>query len=123
MKILVIDDYKFIAEGIQKYFPTDEVAHHYRIPEDLTELDGYDILIVDNQGINNSRYGSGKALLKEYQPTNSNQMVIYHSGLSPEQKFKEVLDSKGFFAFTKGSNPDKLVQLVTENFKQQGETK
>ena len=31
--------------------------------------------------------------------------------------FKELLDSKGFFSFTKGNNPDKLVQLVTENFK------
>ena len=117
MKILVIDDYSFIAEGIRKYFPNDEVYHHYRIPTDLSELDRYDVLIVDNQGINNGTFKSGSDFLKSYVPTNPNQMVIYHSGLGAYGEFKEMLDSKGFFSFTKGNNPDKLVQLVAENFK------
>ena len=117
MKILVIDDYSFIAEGIRKYFPNDDVQHHYRIPTDLSELDRYDVLIVDNQGINNGMFKSGSDFLKSYVPTNPNQMVIYHSGLGAYGEFKELLDSKGFFSFTKGNNPDKLVQLVTENFK------
>lgn len=117
MKILVIDDYRFIAEGIRKYFPKDDVQHHYRIPTDLSELDRYDVLIVDNQGINNGTFKSGSDFLKSYVPTNPNQMVIYHSGLGAYGDFKEMLDSKGFFSFTKGNNPAKLVQLVTENFK------
>lgn len=117
MKILVIDDYSCIADGIRKYFPNDDVQHHYRIPTDLSELDRYDVLIVDNQGINNGTFKSGSDFLKSYVPTNPNQMVIYHSGLGAYGKFKELLDSKGFFSFTKGNNPDKLVQLVAENFK------
>ena len=117
MKILVIDDYSFIADGIRKYFPNDEVYHHYRIPTDLSELDRYDVLIVDNQGINNETFKSGSDFLKSYVPTNPNQMVIYYSGLDAYGDFKELLNSKGFFSFTKGNNPDKLVQLVTENFK------
>ena len=117
MKILVIDDYSFIVEGIRKYFPNDEVYHHYRIPTDLSELNRYDVLIVDNQGINNGTFKSGSDFLKSYVPTNPNQMVIYHSGLGAYGEFKEMLDSKGFFSFTKGNNPDKLVQLVAENFK------
>ena len=117
MKILVIDDHSFVAEGIRKYFPNDEVEHHYRIPTYLSELDKYDVLIVDNQGISNGTFKSGSNFLKYYVPTNPNQMVIYHSGLGADGDFKEMLDSKGFFSFTKGNNPDKLVQLVTENFK------
>jgi len=117
MQILVIDDYRFIAEGIRKYFPNDHVWHHYYIPTDLSELDKYDVLIIDNQGIGNGTFKSGSDFLKSYVPTNPNQMVIYHSGLSADGEFKELLDSKGFFSFTKGNNPDKLVQLVTENFK------
>ena len=116
-KILVIDDMFFIGKCIRELFPNDEVDHEYRIPEDLSILDNYDILFVDNQGINNSKYKSGSDLLKEYIPKHENQMVIYHSGLEPYGKFKELLDSKGFFSFTKGCDRDKLVQLVTENFK------
>ena len=117
MKILVIDDHRFIAEGIRKYFPNDDVKHHYRIPTDLSELDRYDVLIVDNQGINNETFKSGSDFLKFYQPADPDQVVVYYSGLGAEGEFKEMLDSKGFFSFTKGNNPDKLVQLVTENFK------
>ncbi len=117
MKILVIDDYSFIAEGIRKYFPNDEVQHHYRIPTDLSELDRYDVLIVDNQGINNETFKSGSDFLRFYQPTDPNQVVVYYSGLDADGKFKEMLDRKGFFSFVKGRNPDQLVQLVTENFK------
>ena len=117
MKILVIDDYRFIAEGIRKYFPNDVVWHHYRIPTDLSELDRYDVLIVDNQGINNETFKSGRDFLKFYQPADPDQVVIYYSGLDAEGEFKEMLDNKGFFSFTKGNNPDKLVQLITENFK------
>lgn len=117
IQILVIDDYRFIAEGIRKYFPKDHVWHHYYIPTDLSELDRYDVLIVDNQGIGNGTFKSGSDFLKSYVPTNPNQMVIYYSGLDADGDFKEMLGNKGFFSFTKGNNPDKLVQLVTENFK------
>lgn len=116
MKILVIDDHQFIAEGIRKYFPNNDVKHHYRIPTDLSELDGYDVLIVDNQGINNETFKSGSDFLKFYQPADPDQVVVYYSGLGADGEFKEMLNNKGFFSFTKGNNPDKLVQLVTENF-------
>ena len=117
MKILVIDDHGFVAETIRKYFPKDDVQHHYCIPTDLSELDRYDVLIVDNQGINNETFKSGSDFLKFYQPADPDQVVVYYSGLDADGEFKEMLDNKGFFSFTKGNNPDKLVQLVTENFK------
>lgn len=116
MKILVIDDHRFVAETIRRYFPKDDVQHYYGIPTDLSELDRYDVLIVDNQGVNNETWKSGSDFLKFYAPTNPDQMVIYHSGLGPDGDFKKLLDIKGFFSFTKGNNLDELVQLVTENF-------
>ena len=118
MSILVIDDWKITADLIQKWFPKVQVDHMYRLPwEDLSELDKYDILFVDNEGIGNKQYRSGSSFLKEYQPKSDKQMVIYHSGLSPHHKLKEVLDSKGFFSFTKGGREEVLKQLIRENFK------
>ena len=112
MKILVIDDMSFIAKGIEKYFPDAQVEHEYSIPTDLPKLDNYDILVVDNQGIGNGEWKNGEAFLKDYQPKKPNQMVIFHSGLEPRNEFADILKSKGFFSFTKGRNPDKLVELV-----------
>lgn len=117
MKILVIDDWRIIAGSIEKYFPDASVAHEYGIPTDVSELDNYDILVVDNQGIGNAKWKSGEEFLKEYTPKNPNQMVIFHSGLEPSNEFADILKSKGFFSFTKGRDPDKLVELVKENFK------
>jgi DNA-binding response OmpR family regulator len=116
MKILVIDDFSYIAFGIRGYFEGHGVNHEYRIPNDLSDLDKYDVLIVDNQGIGNMTYKSGSDLLKNYTPKNQSQLVIYHSGLSPEREFAELLQSKGFKYFVKGSDPDKLVAMVNEHF-------
>ena len=118
MKILVIDDWRIIAESVRQTFPDAQVDHMYRLPwEDLSELDNYDILFVDNEGIGNKQYRSGQEFLREYTPKSDKQMVIYYSGLSPHREFKEVLDTKGFFSFTKGGRLEELTQLVTENFK------
>ena len=119
MKILVIDDWRIIAEGIRARFPDAKVDHVYRIPEsdDQCDLSEYDILFVDNEGIGNRIHKSGQDFLKHYRPKNPNQVVIYHSGLGAYGEFKEFLDSQGFYSFTKGDNPDELVQLVIENFK------
>jgi len=117
MKILVIDDWRVIAESIKVCFPNASVDHEYRIPTDLSELDNYDVLIVDNQGIGNSKWKSGEEFLKDYRPKNPKQMVIYHSGLEPSNEFAELLESNGFFSFTKGRDPDKLVALVKGEFK------
>lgn len=116
-KILVIDDRSFIGQSIRKLFPNDDVDHEYRIPEDLSVLDNYDILFVDNQGINNSKYKSGSDLLKEYIPKRENQIVIYHSGLEPYGEFKELLGKKRFYSFTKGGSHDKLIELVDSAYR------
>ena len=116
MKILVIDDWSIIARSVERCFPDASVSHEYGIPTDLSELDNYDILVVDNQGIGNATWKSGEAFLKDYQPKKPNQMVIFHSGLEPSHEFADILKSKGFFSFTKGRNPDELVALVKENF-------
>lgn len=117
MKILVIDDWKIIAGSIGMCFPGATVDHEYRIPTDLPTLDNYDVLIVDNQGIGNAQWKSGEEFLKDYQPKNPNQMVIFHSGLEPNNKFAELLKSKGFFYFIKGNDQTKLITLVKENSK------
>ncbi len=114
MKILVIDDWSCTADNVRHLYPMDKVDHLFRIPEDLSVLDNYDVLIVDNEGIGNSTYKSGKSFLKDYEPKSEDQAVIFHSGLSPDSEFKWILDNKNFYSFTKGQNPDKLRNLINE---------
>ena len=118
MKILVIDDWRIIAESVRRTFPDAQVDHMYRLPwEDLSELDNYDILFVDNEGIGNKQYRSGQEFLREYTPKSDKQMVIYHSGLSPEPDFKKILDDKGFFSFTKCGKEFVLRDMIKEKFR------
>ena len=119
-KILVIDDWRSTAELIGKWFPEATVDHMYGLPvveEDLAKLDEYDILFVDNEGIGNKQYRNGQEFLKEYQPKSDKQMVIYHSGLSPEPDFKKILDDKGFFSFTKCGKEFVLRDMIKEKFR------
>lgn len=111
MKILVIDDFAFIATGIRQCLNEDEVDHLYRIPDDLSKLDEYDVLVVDNQGIGNKQFSSGSNFLEHYNPVKQ-QLVIYHSGLAPEHEFSLTLQRKGFTYFVKGSRPDEFIKLV-----------
>ena len=113
MKILVIDDFAFTAAYIGKYLPNDEIGLLYRLPDDNSEYDRYDVLVVDNQGIGNSKYRCGSDFLKDYCPTRK-QLVIYYSGLEPEPDFKTILDTKGFKFFVKGRDPDGLAKIVEE---------
>lgn len=115
MNILVIDDSRFISEVIKSYFPNDEVDHLYGIPDDLTILAKYDVLIVDNQGIGNQEYCDGSEFLRAYVPFSERQIVVYYSGLGASDDFKyNVLRPKGFDSYTKGRNPDGLVKLVAD---------
>ena len=113
MKILVIDDFAFMADCVRKYLPNDEIDHHYQLPDDNSEYDQYDVLVVDNQGIGNSKYRCGSDFLKDYCPTRK-QLVIYYSGLEPEPVFETILDTKGFKFFVKGRDPDGLAKIVEE---------
>jgi len=114
MKILVIDDWSSAAAGVRRLYPMDKVDHMFRIPEDLSVLGNYDVLIVDNAGIGNSTYKNGESFLKDYEPKSEDQAVIFHSGLGPDSEFERILDNKNFYSFTKGQDPDKLRNLINE---------
>lgn len=111
-KTCVIDDTSFIGSGIKQSLRDDQVDILYRLPSDMSILDYYDVLIVDNQGIGNSLYKSGQDFLTHYVPKHKGQIVVYHSGLSAHGKFLDILNSKGFYNFTKGRDPQKLVMHI-----------
>lgn len=113
-KVLVIDDTYFIFAAISKTLDFCEVEHEYRIPEDESELPDFDVLIVDGDGIGNSKYKNGIEFCKAYKKQGNNKVVIYYSGLAPYGENEKALVGKGVKILTKGGNPDRIVEAVRE---------
>lgn len=116
-KTLVIDDTSFIGSSIKQLLRDDQVDILYRLPSDMSTLDYYDVLIVDNQGIGNSLYKSGQEFLTDYVPKRKGQIVVYFSGLEPDREFLDILIAKGFYNHTKGRDPQKLVMMIDSAYR------
>ena len=66
-KLALIDDSGMIQTVVLSDFASShEVKTYWRIPEDLTELDQFDVLIVDGTGIGNRWFANGVNFLLEY---------------------------------------------------------
>lgn len=113
-KVLVIDDDYFMRSYARRFLDFCIVKHDYRIPEDESTLADYDVLIVDGDGIGNSKYKDGIEFCKTYEKQGNNKVVIYHSGLAPYGEDESALTNKGLKIVVKGSNPDRLVAAVKE---------
>lgn len=113
-KVLVIDDQYFIIGYVKQFLDFCNVKHEYRIPEDESTLAEYDVLIVDGEGIANSKYKHGIEFCKAYEKQGNNKIVIYHSGLSPRGEDKTSLANRGVKILIKGENHDRLVDAVKE---------
>ena len=115
-RVCVIDDARFMKSFCEKFLEDFEITHLYRIPEDESELAEFDVLIVDGQGIGNSKYKEGKDFLLSYKLHGSNRGCVYYSGLC-DKSDREELAQHGIAAVTKGSNPQELVDAVKGFFK------
>ena len=113
-RVCVIDDARLMKSFCEKFLEDFEITHLYRIPEDESELAEFDVLIVDGQGIGNSKYKEGKDFLLSYKLHGSNRGCVYYSGLCSD---REELAQHGIAAVTKGSDPQKLVDAVKGFFK------
>ena len=93
--ICVIDDCRAVGEmfswGLGDGY---KVTHLLRLPEDVKELAEYDLLIVDNKGIWNSKFKNGVEFLKWYIPEHSNQAFIHYTGWCNSEN-REALESIG----------------------------
>lgn len=113
-KVLVIDDQYFTFSYAKKFLDFCDVKHEYRIPEDESTLAEYDVLIVDGDGIGNSKYKHGMDFCKAYAKQGNNKGVIYHSGLTPYGEDEQILTKLGVNIVVKGRDPDFLVDAVRE---------
>lgn len=113
-KVLVIDDAGFMRSYAQKFLDFCDVEQKYRIPEDETVLAKYDVLIVDGNGIGNSKYKDGIEFCKAYEKQGNNKGVIYHSGLFSDKEDLEILKEMGIKVLLKGDQPGKFVEAVKE---------
>lgn len=113
MRVCVIDDWSAVADMVRKYMPDCEVEGIYRLPEDETSLAEYDVLIVDGEGIGNSKYNHGVEFCKAYEKQGNNKKVIFFSGLEPEKSDRPILEAKGVAWFTKCCDPQILADFVT----------
>ena len=113
-KVLVIDDEYFMLAYAKKYLDFCDVKHEYCIPEDESTLAEYDVLIVDGNGIGNSKYKHGMDFCKAYAKQGNNKGVIYHSALEPYGEDEQILTKLGVNIVVKGRDPDWLVEAVRE---------
>lgn len=113
-KVLVIDDAGCMLAYARKFLDFCDVEQKYGIPEDETVLAKYDVLIVDGEGIGNSKYKDGIEFCKAYKKQGNNKGVIYHSGLLPDKGDREELEKKGIKSVLKGGFASDLVEAVME---------
>ena len=118
-KVCIIDDSFLIRSTLSQCLKDNAdcaVGEYSRIPEDESELAQYDVLIVDGQGIGNSKFKKGFDFLKAYKPTGRNIGLIYHSGFISGEEERECI-SLGVECIEKGGDHDFLVQTVKGFFK------
>lgn len=113
-KVCIIDDMVFVFACVSEYLEFCQVKHEYAIPEDESTLAEYDVLIVDGDGIGNSKYKHGMEFCKAYAKQGNNKVVIYHSGLRPSKDDEKILIEKGVKVVVKGRDPQILVDAVRE---------
>lgn len=111
-KLAVIDDSGMIQTVVLKNFASShEVKPYWMIPEDLTELDQFDVLIVDGDGIGNQRFAHGVDFLVEYAPKHPDKRFVHFTGWCDGQN-KEKLKAMGIKVVNKGGWPSELIEAV-----------
>lgn len=111
-KLAVIDDAGFIRRGVVRDFSdTYEVTEFARIPPVLDELDEFDVLIVDGDGIGNETWRHGADFLCDYIPLRPGKRYVHFSGLI-DRFNRNRLTVLGCKCVTKGSRPDELINAV-----------
>lgn len=110
-KVCVIDDNRFMLSYCEDFLEGFEITQLYRLPEDESILAEFDVLIVDGEGIGNSKYKKGKEFLLAYKLQGRNRGCVYCSGLCDESD-REELAQHSIAAVTKGGNPQRLVDAV-----------
>lgn len=120
-KLAVIDDSGMIQTVVLRNFASShEVKTYWRIPEDLTELDQFDVLIVDGVGIGNQQFAHGVDFLVEYAPKHPDKRFVHFTGLCTGKNRKR-LKAIGVTVVSKGSRPEKLVDAVNGKVKDDGD--
>lgn len=110
-RVLVIDDSSMMRGFVEKFVSGVTVEQVFRLPEDVSELARYDALVVDGQGIGNSRWRHGLDFCKEYEKPEG-QAVVFYSGLSAHGADAAELERRGIANLAKGCNPEKLALAV-----------
>lgn len=106
-RVLVIDDSRMMRGFVEKFVPGVAVEQVFRIPDDESVLAQYDALVVDGEGIGNSRWRHGLDFCKQYEKPEG-QAVVFYSGLSAHGADAAELERRGIANLAKGCNPEKL---------------
>lgn len=122
MKACVIDDSRGITSSLKAQLEKEgiDVTEMWRLPEDMSELDGFDMLVVDGSGIGNSKFKNGVEFLKAYAPTCGFKLLIYYSSFYTQQTAEE-LDRLGVICCLKTWNHEAVVKFALEHAADIGE--
>lgn len=112
MKVCVIDDDYAMGRFAEKFLPNHNITHLRKIPDDVSILSSFDVIIVDGNGIANKEYANGLDFCKAYTPSVNNRRIVFYSGNGCYKKDLIDLAVKGVVQVTKGSDPDLLKYAV-----------
>lgn len=110
-RICVIDDDGFIRNWVAECLKPHTVVGLRMLPLDVSELNNYDIVIVDGNGIGNEKWANGVDFLMDYTPLNPLQKLMHFSGyISVQDEMK--LNKKGIMTLVKGHDFRDYVDLI-----------
>lgn len=115
MKVCIIDDTRsttsFFKHDVEVAVKNAKVTEKWELPEDESELDDFDVLVVDNSGIGNSTFRSGFDFLKTYARAHPDKLLVFHTGILIHDQMKK-LEPLGVKCIEKTWNQAPVIELL-----------
>lgn len=120
MNVCIIDDEhsvtSFFKHDVEAALKGVTVADKWKLPEDESELDSFDVLVVDNFGIGNSKFYKGFDFLESYAPAHPDKLLVFHTSLLTHSQMK-LLEPLGVKCVQKTWNQAPVIELIKAEMK------
>ena len=112
--LAVIDDCWMIQQAVRNAVgDVYTVTSLTVIPDDLSMLDAFDVLVVDGSGIGNRTYQNGVDFLLAYAPSHSDKRFVHFTGYCERQNMNSLL-KLGIPVVSKGVRPGEILEALVQ---------
>lgn len=112
--LAVIDDCWMIQSAVRNAVSdVYDVTAMTVIPDELSELDAFDALVVDGSGIGNRTYPTGVDFLFAYAPRHPEKRFVHFTGYCERQN-RDSLAKLGIQVVTKGGRSGEILEALVK---------